>query len=105
MKWNSRNSRINIPFIRLEPFSSFQRWMLNMSKQKMLIEYIIRDIVRYIMQEKNVPVKEAMRLFYNSQTFEKLNDEETGLYFESSAYVYDIYKTEEKFGKIVQMEI
>ena len=79
--------------------------MLNMSKQKMLIEYIIRDIVRYIMQEKNVPVKEAMRLFYNSQTFEKLNDEETGLYFESSAYVYDIYKTEEKFGKIVQMEI
>mgnify|MGYP007041225037 CR=1 FL=1 len=43
--------------------------------------------------------------FYNSEVFEKLQDEETGLYKESSAYVYDLFKDEMNFGHIIQAEI
>ena len=32
--------------------------------------------------------------------FTKLSDENTGLYIESSAYVYELYKDEMKYGKI-----
>ena len=37
--------------------------------------------------------------------FEKLQDEETGLYLESSDYIYDLFKDEVNFGHIVQAEI
>ena len=44
-------------------------------------------------------------MIYNSEVFEKLQDEETGLYKESSAYVYDLFKDEMNFGHIIQAEI
>ena len=43
--------------------------------------------------------------FYNSEVFEKLIDEETGLYLESPDYVYDLFKDEMNFGHIIQAEI
>ena len=39
------------------------------------------------------------------EVFEKLQDEETGLYLESPEYVYDLFKDELNFGHIVQAEI
>ncbi|MCM1182234.1 MAG: hypothetical protein NC337_02535 [Roseburia sp.] len=48
---------------------------------------------------------EAMRIFYNSQTFDRLTDIETGLYLESSAYIYGIFQDERNFGKLIQAEI
>ena len=76
-----------------------------MSKQEQLIEYITSDIVSFIMEEKNISMIEAMQRLYSSETFSKLNDIETGLYVESPTYVYDIYKTEQQNGQIIQEEI
>ena len=76
-----------------------------MSKQDQLIEYISGDIIEYIMEDSKMTMTEAMQSLYGSETFAKLNDIETGLYLESSPYVYDIYKTEKAYGKIVQEEI
>ena len=76
-----------------------------MSKQDQLIEYITSDIIAYIMEDSKATMTEAMQSLYCSETFAKLNDIETGLYLESSPYVYDIYKTEKAYGKIVQEEI
>ena len=45
-----------------------------------------------------------MNLFYNSAVFGKLQDVETGLFLESSAYVYDLFRDERQFGRIVQRE-
>ena len=79
--------------------------VINMSIQDQLIEYITSDIIAYIMEDSETTMTEAMRSLYYSETFAKLNDLETGLYLESSPYVYDIYKTEKAYGKIVQEEI
>ena len=76
-----------------------------MSKQEQLIEYLTSDLVAFIMEDSKIPLNEALQRLYTSQTFAKLNDVETGLYLESPLYVYDIYKTEQKFGHIVQEEI
>ena len=65
-----------------------------MSKPDMLIEYIVRDIVGFIMNDEKVKMDAAMNIFYNSQTFEKLHDVETGLYLNGSAYVYEFFKEE-----------
>lgn len=76
-----------------------------MSKREQLIEYITDDVVSFIMEDFKVPILEAMRRFYTSETFSKLNNIETGLYLESPAYIYDIYKSEKENGRIIQQEI
>ena len=57
------------------------------------------------MEEKGLPADQAMKAFYNSQVFDRLCDIETGLYRESGAYVYDLYKTEINYGSLLQLEI
>lgn len=76
-----------------------------MSKQDQLIEYIVQDIVDMLTTDQNIEYDEAMNKFYNSEVFEKLQDKETGLYLESSEYVYDLFKDEMNFGYIIQAEI
>lgn len=76
-----------------------------MSKQEQLIEYAIQEIIYLITEEQKIDYDKAMEKFYNSEVFEKLQDIETGLYLESSAYVYDLFKDEMNFGHIVQAEI
>lgn len=76
-----------------------------MTKQGMLIEFCIQDIIEFIVKEQHTEYDEAMELFYKSQTFAKLNDAETGLYLESSDYIYSLFQDELNFGRIVQAEI
>ena len=76
-----------------------------MGKQEQLIEYIVQDIVDMFSSDQDIEYDEAMNKFYNSKVFEKLRDKETGLYMESSEYVYDLFKDEINFGRIVQAEI
>lgn len=83
----------------------YERWSIKMCKKSQLIEYIIQDIVDMIAIDQNIEYDEAMNKFYNSEVFEKLQDKETGLYLESSEYVYDLFKDEMNFGHIIQAEI
>lgn len=76
-----------------------------MTNKQQLIEFQIQDIIGYIVEDMKVEYDEAMRILYNSQTFDKLCDTETGLYSESSAYVYSILQDELRFGFLIQMEI
>ncbi|WP_300846885.1 hypothetical protein [uncultured Acetatifactor sp.] len=76
-----------------------------MTKQEQLIEYNIQDIIEYIVQDFRIEYDQAMLIFYNSRTFDKLMDIETGLYLESSAYVYGIFQDERNFGNLIQTEI
>ena len=76
-----------------------------MSKQEQLIEYIIRDVIEYFILDEKADMKDAISLFYNSEVFAKLNDVETGLYLNSSAFVYDMFCDEIRNGAIIQKEI
>ena len=75
-----------------------------MSDKEFLIEANIQDIIKYIMTDLGVSIKEAMRRFYMSEIFEKLQDTKTGLYLESPAYIYELYKNEAN-GRLIQEEI
>ena len=74
-------------------------------KQKMMIEFTIQDLVKYLVDDRQCSIREAMTLVYNSELFEKLLDVETGLYLESPLYVYDILKDELVAGHLVQNEV
>lgn len=64
------------------------------SGQQEMIEYTIQDVVRYLVEDNGVSMEQAMEQFYMSDVFEKLNDIETALYLEGSAYIYEMLKRE-----------
>lgn len=75
-----------------------------MSKREQLMEYITQDIVAFLADDRGLDYAEAMRIFYTSKIYERILDEDTGLYLEGSAYIYDILKTELERGELIQLE-
>ena len=73
-------------------------------KIQVMIDYVTATVVTCIMENEGLPADEAMNIFYNSEVFDRLCDVETCLYRESGGYVYDLYKTEAKYGQLVQFE-
>lgn len=67
---------------------------------KFLIDSLVEDMATYLMEDKNMSMTEALDTVYNSQTYDKIKDVSTGLYFQSSDYNYDILKHELKYGKV-----
>jgi len=65
-----------------------------MNKVEVLTEAITQEIVGFLMSDKGLELEDAMNLLYSSDLFDKLNDEETGLYLEGSAYIYELLKDE-----------
>lgn len=71
-------------------------------KFRYLVEGITKDITIYIMQDNaDIDLPTAINMFHNSATFEKLMVQESGLYIESSAYVYELYLSELRNGRLV----
>lgn len=64
------------------------------NQQQEMIEYTTQEVVRYLIEDNNMAMEQAMEKFYMSETFEKLSDIETGLYLEGSAYIYEMLKRE-----------
>lgn len=82
------------------------------------IECLTHDLVVMLMEERGVTMEQALDLLYNSHTYEKIERENTGLYYQGAVYVMEflreeldeatnnpILKTEEDLQrKIVQAE-
>ena len=58
-----------------------------MSDREFLIEANIQDVLKYIIADFDLSITEAMRQFYVSEVFAKLQNQDTGLYLESPAYI------------------
>lgn len=71
-----------------------------MTDQQLLIEGITKELIAYLMEDYHLDLHTALRRLYNPDTFAKLLDERTGLYIQSSGYVYDFLQQELKEGKI-----
>jgi hypothetical protein len=74
------------------------------AKIQFMMDYVASVNVNCIMKDQGLSADEAMKVFYNSQVFDRLCDVETGLYRESGGYVYDLYKIEREHGRLVQLE-
>jgi len=74
------------------------------AKIQYMIDYVTSVNIDCIMKDQGLSADEAMKIFYNSQVFDRLCDIETGLYRESGGYVYDLYKIEREYGQLVQLE-
>ena len=63
-------------------------------ERQFLIETLCEDLVPMIMEEYNLSDREALDKLYKSNTFSKLEDPQTGLYYQGAVYVFDCFKEE-----------
>jgi len=63
-------------------------------KETFMVETLTSQLIARLMEERSLTMREAMDVVYNSQTFAALNNLNTGLYFQSPAYVYDVLEEE-----------
>ena len=59
-------------------------------------EEIVKDLISRLVGERGLSMEQAFDAVYTSRLFEKLNDPKTGLFFQSSGYVYS-YLVEELY--------
>ncbi len=71
-----------------------------MSREAFMIEELVKDLILKLMEDNKMSMTEALDAVYNSDTYEKIQDLDTGLFSQSTAYVYSILKREITEGKI-----
>lgn len=57
-------------------------------------EDIVKDLISRLISERGYTMNEAFDTVYASRLFGKLNNPATGLYFQSSGYVYSYLEEE-----------
>ena len=63
-----------------------------------MVNCISKDIVGFLMSDYEKSLEESLNILYDSETFQKLSDPKTGLYFKSSRYVSPFLKNEIETG-------
>lgn len=64
------------------------------------VECLTRDLVIMLVEEFCWDSERAMDELYKSDTFARLEDERSGLYYQSPAYVFDILQHEIRTGVV-----
>lgn len=66
-----------------------------MSKNgQFLIEFLGREVTKMLMAAYNCDFRKAMDIFLRSKTYMQVEDEGTGLYTQSPAYIFSILQDE-----------
>lgn len=68
---------------------------------RFLIDSLVEQLALMAMDEYKLPMQKALELVYNSQLYDKIMDLETGLYYQSARYNYELLRHEVRYGKIV----
>lgn len=65
--------------------------MINIAPQdiQFMIEDITSDLVYMLVEKEHYSIEQAIDVVYKSKTYEALTRPETGLYSQSSGYVYE----------------
>lgn len=61
---------------------------------KMMQEDLYAELVALLMERWHYPMETALDTLYNSETFNRLQDKNTGLYYQSPGYIYSYLENE-----------
>ena len=69
-----------------------------MKDKQFLIECLAKDLIDMLMEDYQWDMQKCIDVLYSSETFAKLEDERTGLYYQGAVYVYEYLKNEVETG-------
>ena len=68
---------------------------------QLLKDELCTELAGYLMDDFHYTPQEAIDVLYTSETFERLQDDDTGLYYQSPGYVYSFLQNELKIAKVM----
>jgi len=66
-----------------------------------MLECQERDIATILVEERHMTIHQALDCLYGSETYQKLQNPKTGLFFQSPQYVYSFLANEIATGKMM----
>lgn len=71
-------------------------------EQKQLLKNELSvEIAGFLIDDYNYSPEEAIDVLYTSETFDRLQDDATGLYYQSPGYVYSFLQNELKTARVM----
>lgn len=67
---------------------------------QMMQEDMYAELVQLLMEQWRYSMDKALETLYNSDTFARLQDKDTGLYYQSPGYVFSFLDNELKSGRM-----
>ena len=67
---------------------------------QLMKDELTTELVGYLLDDYHYTPEEAIDVVYTSETFERLQDDATGLYYQSSGYVYSFLKNELETARV-----
>ncbi len=67
---------------------------LTSSQIKVMQEDMYAELIQLLVERHGCTIEKAMDILYNSDTFARLQDANTGLYYQSPGYVYSFLNNE-----------
>ena len=67
---------------------------------QLLKDELATELAGYLMDDFHLTPQEAIEMLYTSETFERLQEEETGFYYQSAGYVYSFLQNEIRNAKV-----
>ena len=64
----------------------------------------MKDLIARLMDERGLTMQQAFDAVYTSRLFGKLSEPKTGLYFQSSGYVYSFLESELKKARVLLLK-
>ena len=58
------------------------------------IEYLTQELIAMLMEDRGMTLEQAMDVVYRSHTFEKIENANTGLFYQGPVYVMDMLEEE-----------
>ena len=67
---------------------------------QLLKDELATELAGFLMDDFKLTPQEAIDVLYTSETFERLQEDETGLYYQSAGYVYSFLQNELPNAKV-----
>ena len=69
-------------------------------KEQMKLDMVKHLALRLMDDDPQITMEQALTTVINSETYQRLQDDATGLYYQSSGYVYSFLENELKTAKV-----
>ena len=73
---------------------------LTPEQKQLLKDELSVEIAGFLVDDYKYSPEEAIDVLYTSETFDRLQDDSTGLYYQSPGYVYSFLQNELKTAKV-----
>ena len=73
---------------------------LTPEQRQLLKDELSVEIAGFLVDDYKYSPEDAIDVLYTSETFDRLQDDDTGLYYQSPGYVYSFLQNELKTAKV-----